>query len=148
MKKEFIPYILPIITIITIFILSMFNSNDITGFAVKELNDKITGKVVIFTDNSVVIPKDATVELSVDMKNSSMSVEEFIKKNGSSYEIKTGSYPILGYYGAGYSGNHNYALDLEAFNLGVVESKDIHILNIKVYYKDRILSESVREIKK
>lgn len=147
MKKEFIPYLLPMITIIVLFIFVSTNPN-ITGFAVKDIKDKVAAKVVIFTDSNIVLPKDAVIEVSLDDQKSIMIVKNFIEKNGSWYELKTGSYPLIEYYGEGYSGNHNYALDLESFNLGFVENKDIHTLKIKIYYKDKIISETVREVSK
>ncbi len=147
MKKEFIPYLLPILTIIALISVAFLNPN-ITGFAVKNTQEKVSANVVILTDASVVLPKDALVEVSLDDKKASMSVKDFIEKNGSWYEIKNGAYPLINYYGEGYTGNHVYSLKLDAFNLGLIDNREVHNLSIVIYYKDKIVSQTTRDINK
>ena len=147
MKKELLPYLLPIVTLIGLVIFAFANPQ-ITGFAVKELNDQVSAKVVIFTDSNVVVPKDSTVEVLLDDKLGVMSLENFIKKNGSWYELKNGGFPSINFYGEGYTGNHNYALDISEFNIGTVENKDVHTLKVRVMYNSKVISETVQEVAK
>jgi hypothetical protein len=147
MKKYFLPYLLPIVTIVIVISVISFNPS-ITGFSVRDSKYQVSGKVVVFTDSSVVIPKNSIVEVSIDNKTESISLSDFIIKNGSWYEEKTGNYPNISYYGLGYSGTHSYSLDLKDFNFGVFDSKDKYNLRVRVLYGDNILSETNQELKK
>jgi hypothetical protein len=147
MKKDFLPYLLPIITIIIIISVISFNPS-ITGFSVKDSKYQVSGKVVVFTDSSLVIPKNSIVEVAIDNETKSISLSDFIIKNGSWYEEKTGAYPNISYYGSGYSGTHSYSLDLKEFNFGLFDSKDTYNLRIRVLYGSNILSETNQELKK
>ena len=147
MNKEIIPYLLPILTII-VFISVVFLNPEITGFAVKDIQDKVSANVVGLTDDNVVLPLYALVEVSLDDKKGSMSVKDFIEKNGSWYEIKNGGYPLINYYGEGYTGNHVYSLKLDDFNLGMIGNKDMHNLSIVIYYNGKIVSQTTMEINK
>ncbi|MBI2670500.1 hypothetical protein HYX18_00770 [Candidatus Woesearchaeota archaeon] len=147
MRKEFLPYLLPILSLIVLFAIFSFNPG-ITGFAVKDVKERVSGNVVIFTDSNVVIPLNSIVEVSLDEKTSAIALKDFIDKNGSWYETKTGSLPDIGYYGEGYSGNHNYALSLESLNLGAVENKEFHTIKIRVLFNGKIISETTQEVKK
>lgn len=147
MKKEFLPYLLPIISIIVLFGIVAINPS-ITGFAVKNVMDKVSGNVVVFTDSNVVLPLDSMVSIGLDNRTITLSLKQFIEKNGSWYEIKSGYYPEIGYYGEGFSGNHNYALSLESLGLGIVDNKEAHDLNIRIVYKDKIITQNSQKISK
>jgi hypothetical protein len=145
MKKDFLPYLLPIITVVIAISIISFNPS-ITGFSVKESKYLVSGKVMVFTDSRVVIPKNSIVEVAIDNETKSMNLSDFIIKNGSWYEEKTGAYPNISYYGQGYSGSHSYSLDLKEFNFGLFDSKDIYKLRIRVIYGKNILSETNQEL--
>ena len=147
MKKDFLPYVLPIVTLIIVISIISFNPS-ITGFSIKNSKYQVSGKVVVFTDSSIVIPKSSIVEVSIDNKTKSIGLSDFITKNGSWYEEKTGAYPNISYYGVGYSGIHSYSLDLKEFNFGVFDSKDTYNLRIRVLYNNNVLSETNQELKK
>lgn len=141
MKKDFLPYLLPIISIILVFGIVFFNPST-TGFVVQQNKDKIDGKIMIYTDDQFVLPLDSTINISIDNQTASMTIQEFIKKNNTWFEIKTGHNNLAEYYGQGYSGNHAYSLDLSEFGLGFINQKDIHNLKVRIYHKEKILSET------
>ena len=147
MKKWFLPYLLPLATLIIVAFIVFLNPN-ITGFAIRENNDLVAANIKIFTSSTQVLPPDAFVEAVLDGKSSSMSVKEFIEKNGSSFELKDGRLELIDYSGLGYTGDNSYTLSLDKFNLGNAESKNEHILKIKVHYNNKIISESSQVIQK
>lgn len=150
-KKSFMPYVLPVITIVAVVILSLwyFNGdNNTAGFAVLENMDQVTSKIRVELNDMVVIPKGALVEVRLDNVRASMTLEEFITKTGKEFEIKDGANPLIEYWGEGYTGNYVYELDLSDFGIVNVKEKDNHLLTIRVSYGDKVISQSQNFIEK
>ena len=145
--KNLLPYLLPLGTIIFVFIIASINPS-ITGFATKQNNDIVNAKIRIFTDSNRVIPQDSIVQVTLDNKISEMTIIEFIEKTNMPYEIKNGIFDEINYKGEGYTGYYNYVLDLKEFDLGEVQEKSEHLLKIKVYYQDKTISESSQAVNK
>mgnify|MGYP001559786923 CR=1 FL=1 len=149
MNKNLIPYILPIITLFGLLVFAFLNPN-ITGFTVSNEvhNDVINATISIYTSQGLILPWNATVIVYLDDKNASMGVERFIKQSGGQYDYKQGRLPEINYIGPGYTGNHNYFLELSDFGLGEISPKSVHILKIVVTYNDIVISESSSKVKK
>jgi hypothetical protein len=144
-KKDFLPYLLPLITLVGIAIFA-FSNPEITGLAVAN-TDEISSRIRLDLSEGVVVPADAIVEVYLDDQRSSLSVEEFIEKTGEDFRYEDGVFVDIGYKGGGYTGNFVYRLGLEDFGLGEVDRKDSHVLRIKVVYGSQLISESERIIR-
>lgn len=150
MNKNFIAYILPVITLLGIVIFAFLNPN-ITGFAVggdQEAKDVVNATIKIFTSQGVVLPRDATVIVYLDDKSAFMSVDKFISLSNSRYDYKNGRLPQIDYDGPGYTGNYNYYLAISEFGLGEVAFRPTHDLRVIVMYGGKVISESSQKVKR
>lgn len=149
MNKNLIPYVLPIITLFGLVVFAFLNPN-ITGFTVgNDVPDGVINiTIIIYTSQGLILPWNATVTVYLDDKNASMGVERFIKQNGSLYEYKQGKLPEINYDGFGYTGYHDYFLDLSYFGLGQASSKNEHDLRVVITYGDKVISEYSKKIKR
>ena len=143
--KRVLPYLLPILTIFG-FIAYAFINPEITGFATVN-QVKISSDIRVRLDPDVVMPEDSIVVVSIDGKESTLTLDEFVKKTGQEFKYEQGSFPELGYTGLGYTGNYNYILTLDDFNLGLVDPKNEYLLEIDVKYRDYLISHSEEVIK-
>jgi hypothetical protein len=137
--KRLLPYALPIISILVIFGVLMFNPN-ITGFAVKDYDIEIK----ISTYPNLVVPEDTIVEVTLDGVSKTMTFKEFIDKTGDEYRLVEGSFEDINYQGKGYSGRYDYYLSAKEFGF---ENLEVKTLTVRVSYENYLISESVVPIK-
>jgi len=143
--KRVLPYLLPILTIFG-FIVYAFINPEITGFATVN-QVKISSDIRVRLDPDVVMPEDSIVVVSIDGKESTLTLDEFVKKTGQEFKYEQGNFPELGYTGLGYTGDYTYILTLDDFNLGLVDPKNEYLLEIDVKYRDYLISHSEEVIK-
>ncbi len=143
--KRILPYILPIITIFG-FIVYAFINPEITGFATID-QVKISSDIRVELDPDVVMPEDSIVVVSINGEESTLTLDDFIKRTNQDYKYEQGSFPEIEYTGPGYTGNYTYTLTLEDFNLGLVEPRNKYLLEIDVKYKEHLISHSEEVIK-
>lgn len=144
-KSKFLPYLLPLISIIAITVIA-FSKPEITGLAVANDKEMVSSEIRIFLDKDSMLPKDSRVVVSLDGKESSMSLTDFIEKSGGFKEIINAEIKEIGYKGEGYKGENVYNLDIREFKLGLVDKKKEHELIIKVIFNDKVLLENKKII--
>ena len=142
-KKQFLPYLLPLISIIAITVIA-FTNPEITGFAVAENKEIVTSQVRIFLDKDSMLPKESMVIVSLDGKESKMPLTQFIEKSNGFKELKKGEIKAISFEGEGYIGENVYDVDLKEFNLGLVDKKEEYELIIKVLFNGQVLLENRR----
>ena len=124
--KKFLPYILPILTIVIISSI-LFVNPTITGFAVaNQLN------VEVSTSNGFFVPENSLVVVYLNNKKTEMPIEEFISKSGGEFELT----------GDGYTGDYTYLLNLDEFGLELEEG----ILIVEVIHDGNPISHYEKEI--
>lgn len=136
-NKEFMPYLLPAVSILFVGIFLMINPS-ITGFSVK--NQDYDATIKISTYEFAVMPENALVEVSLDDINSKMTFKDFIDKTGDEYELRNGKFEDIGFIGVGYGGNHEYFLPISEFGFNSLEEGQTLI--VRVYYENYLISES------
>lgn len=117
------PYILPIISIIIISIIAITKPAGITGFAVQEQNNKIEIRI----RNTTIIPINSTVEIVSNNQVHTISIEEFIRRSGTTPKIINSEVKEINYYGEGYIGN--YAVNIDSLGLNISTQPTVYIIH-------------------
>lgn len=130
MKKEFMPYLLPIFTVVGIFIYMIFTAgnpslNPITGLAVANTQERVEIEIKLTLDPDY--QGDYFIEVELDKEIRGMTIENF-KGISKRTEVEN---DLIVYYA-----------DLKEFGLGKAEKKEEHILKIRIKDGDEIISES------
>ena len=124
--KKFLPYVLPVLTIVIISSILFINPT-ITGFAVaNQFNIEVS------TSNGFFVPEDSLVVVSLNNKKTEMPIEEFISKSGGKYELTDD----------GFTGDYTYLLNLDEFGLEFDEG----ILIVEVMHDGNLISHYEKEI--
>jgi hypothetical protein len=132
--KNFIYYILPLVTILLIGSI-LFLDPEITGFAVFE-NEEIL--ITLNTYEDFILPENSVLEVVVGNISDDIIVKDFIEKSGQNYISIKGKNRDLGFNGQGYTGNNTYYLSINEFNFN---NKDyVEELVVNVYYEDFLIS--------
>lgn len=116
------PYILPIITMIIISIVFIAQPAGITGFVVQEPQNAIEVRI----SNTTIIPINSTVEIVSNNQVHTISIEEFIRRSGTTPKIINSEIPEIDYYGKGYIGN--YAVSLSKLGLNISTQPTVYII--------------------
>ncbi len=132
--KRFMPYLLPVLTLILVIVLITTKPKGITGFAVYTARQERTIRI----NSSVIIPENSVVQI-VYGSNSSLevSIKEFVKKAGGENQTGNTIYSELeeiGYKGYGYIGD--YSIQLK--DLGIEDEP----VEVNVIYDDTIISST------
>jgi len=134
--KRFLPYLLPVISIIFLIgsILFLDNNNGVTGFTIAD-----TGKYPVNSDvrleilEGQTIPGDALIVVSLDNREASMKISDFVVKAGGEEKEN-------------YEGKATFALGLSEFNIDNKVEKGNHAVGVKLVYKDSVIFESNSEV--
>ena len=144
MNKSYLPYILPTISVIAIFIIAFVNPS-ITGsaiFAPKKVSN-LASQVKITTNKDVVIPPNALVLVTLDNTTTNLTLANFIKKTGKPFKIEEGTYEEINYDGKGDTGSYTYILPVSKLGLKIDKKSKTHSLNVKLTYNDRVFVENI-----
>ena len=131
--NRYLPYLLPLVTVLVFGALII--NPVITGFVVKE--KVLEADVILRTEEGNFLSKDAMVVVSLGDEVKSLSVGEFIKKDGGRFEVVDGSY----------TGDYLYRLDISKFGLDNRLRKGEYIMMVEVIYDGEILNSDERVIK-
>ncbi|MBS3146829.1 hypothetical protein J4471_03990 [Candidatus Woesearchaeota archaeon] len=145
--NKFLPYLLPTLSIVVLSLILIIKP-EITGFAVVDQDkEMVSSKVTIFLDKDSMLPVESIVLVSLDNQEGTMSLIKFIERSKEPKTIIDGDLKEIGYVGKGYTGVHQYSVDLQDFGLGLVQKSEVHSLNIRIIYDGKVLLENNRTIK-
>ncbi len=144
MNKTYLPYILPTISIIAIFVIALINPS-ITGSAITPFRktSNIASEVKITTNKEVVIPANAMVLVTLDNTTKNLTFSQFVKMTRKPYTVNYGKYQEINYEGQGYTGFYTYTLPIS--KLGLKQNKKLknHELNVKLIYDEKVFVENI-----
>ena len=114
MDKWWLPYLLPVVTLIVVGVL-VFSNEEVTGLAVFQEEEL---EVKINLHRGIVVPPDTLIQVSLDDEVVQLTLQEFIQKTGQDYAFVFGSYKEINYLGPGFTGPFEYKLRLSDLDLG------------------------------
>ncbi len=145
MLKKIQLYIVPILSLIIFATIFTFTKPTLgpTGMAVSDINPTdertVTAKVTLKLSKNELIPKDSLVMVSLDDREASIPIKEFIKISNEPYEYAQGTLEIADYEGYGYIGDYTYSIDIENFNLDTKVLTGEHTFTTKIVYNNHVL---------
>ena len=137
MKKWWLPYLLPVVTLIIIGIIS-FSGEGFTGLVVFQEEPEIK----ISLHSSLVVPEDTLIEVYLDDQKAELTLKEFIEMTGRDYRYVYGRYDTLGFEGFGYTGPFDYSLRLSDLGL-----KGEGLMRIIISHKDEIIWQEEKNVR-
>lgn len=137
--NKIMPYLLPIITVITISIIFIIKPGGITGFVIApEVQNDYTAKIEIRISNTTMVPINSSVEIMLNNQTYTLSIEEFIQKSGNTPKIIYGEIPEINYSGKGYIGDYSVSISKLGLNTNNSAQPRIYII-----YRDIIISSNI-----
>jgi hypothetical protein len=147
-KYSLISIIIPAASVMVFVLAFIFLKPETTGLAVysPEGQKLVNADVILKTKSTEVIPPNAIVEVKIDDKKAEMYISDFIKKTGKEYEVKQVDDPEMGFYGAGFTGDHAYNLSLSDFNIDRSIGIGEHVFITRIIYRGKVLYEKQDKI--
>ncbi len=143
-KKNIISVALPICSVFILLSAFYFLKPGVTGLAVYNPNStqqQVDAEVAFSTHQGEIIPANAVIEVWLDDQRSAMSVQQFIEKSGTAYELAEGVHEEIGFSGVGYTGDYTYVLSLSDFSLDRSIDSGDHTFTTKIMYQGKVLYE-------
>jgi TusA-related sulfurtransferase len=147
--KKILSYLIPIASVVIFISAYFFLEPTTTGLVILEPGRQdplVNADVSLTTKQQEVIPPNAVIEVSINNNRASMSIAEFIKKTGAPSEIAYGELPEFNFYGKGFTGDHEYKLTLDSFDLNRNLAEGEHRFTTRIIYQGNILFEKQNSI--
>lgn len=141
--KRFLPYLVPLLSILFLLFYLAFSKPAVTGMAALP---EVSARISLSTSEKDFLPENATISLYFANQEATMTVKDFIFKSKQEYRYIEGNNTILNYKGKGFSGNYTYHLPLEEFDLNRSVKPGKYDLSVRVVYSNIILSEKFEEV--
>ena len=138
MKNWWLPYLLPVVTLIVVAIIA-FSGNGITGLAAFQAKEP---EVKINLQRGIVVPSDTLIQVSLNDQTKELTLKEFIEMTGKDYVYTEGNYEEIDYIGLGYTGPFEYSLRLSDLNL-----KGGGLMKIVIKYKDFVIWQDEKNVR-
>ncbi|RLI98490.1 MAG: hypothetical protein DRO99_00590 [Candidatus Aenigmatarchaeota archaeon] len=145
MHERHFPFILPAITLIAAaFFLA---GPGITGMVTAPTGvGEVTAKIRISTSPDKVIPAGSVIIVTLNDSSKSMPIEEFINLSGEPSERRDGKLPSIKYYGEGYTGTHNYTVDISDLGIRTRLPAGDYVLRTEVVYGSSVITSIQRPV--
>jgi hypothetical protein len=143
-KYKLLSILIPAISILIIIASFLLIKPQVTGLAIyspENIEKLVNADVILKTKANEVIPPDAIVQVNLDNRKAEMTINDFIMRTGTKFEVKQGELPEFDFYGDGFSGNHTYNLSLSTFDIDRNIGKGEHRFIIRIIYHNKILYE-------
>ncbi len=138
--NKIMPYLLPIITVVTISIIFIIKPEGITGFVIApEVQNDNTAKIEIRISNTTMVPINSIVEIMLNNQTYTLSIEEFIQKSGNTPKLIYGEIPEINYSGKGYIGDYSVSVDTLGLSTNNISTRP----RVYIIHKDIVISSNI-----
>ena len=143
-KSKIISIALPIVSVIIVIAAMYLIRPRMTGYIIMDDDSGeqlVNVDITLQTKEGEVIPPDGKVQVFIDDRKAEMSIVQFIQTSGEEYEIDDGEMPEFGFYGKGFTGDHEYSVNIDKFDIDTTIGKGEHIFITRIVYREYKLYE-------